>query len=216
MTWSKPRLMIKMKALSLTDHANLMGAFHFIKAIKKHNSDLAEVADQIKPILGCELFVCEDHQDRSRRDNGYQIVFIAKNKEGFENLSKMSSIAYTKGFYYVPRIDKKIVEQYKSDLIVLTGNLYGEVPSKILNLGDKQAEEALQWWSEQFGDDLYIELMRHGQEDEKRANQVLIHFAQKHQIKILATNNLTIQVKPRQMPTIFYSVSKRERNKLLP
>ena len=179
----------KMKALSLTDHANLMGAFHFIKAIKKHNSDLAEVADQIKPILGCELFVCEDHQDRSRRDNGYQIVFIAKNKKGFENLSKMSSIAYTKGFYYVPRIDKKIVEQYKSDLIVLTGNLYGEVPSKILNLGDKEGEEALQWWSEQFGDDLYIELMRHGQEDEKRANQVLIHFAQKHQIKILATNN---------------------------
>ena len=160
-----------------------------ISKIKKHNSDLAEVADQIKPILGCDLFVCEDHQDRSRRDNGYQIVFIAKNKEGFENLSKMSSIAYTKGFYYVPRIDKKIVEQYKSDLIVLTGNLYGEVPSKILNLGDKQAEEALQWWSEQFGDDLYIELMRHGQEDEKRANQVLIHFAQKHQIKILATNN---------------------------
>ncbi len=179
----------KMQALSLTDHANLMGAFHFIKAIKKHNSDLAEGADQIKPILGCELFVCEDHQDRSRRDNGYQIVFIAKNKKGFENLSKMSSIAYTKGFYYVPRIDKKIVEQYKSDLIVLTGNLYGEVPSKILNLGDKQAEEALQWWSEQFGNDLYIELMRHGQEDEKRANQVLIHFAQKHQIKILATNN---------------------------
>ncbi len=179
----------KMQALSLTDHANLMGAFHFIKAIKKHNSDLAEGADQIKPILGCELFVCEDHQDRSRRDNGYQIVFIAKNKKGFENLSKMSSIAYTKGFYYVPRIDKKIVEQYKSDLIVLTGNLYGEVPSKILNLGDKQAEEALQWWSEQFGNDLYIELMRHGQEDEKRANQVLIHFSQKHQIKILATNN---------------------------
>ena len=86
-------------------------------------------------------------------------------------------------------IDKKIVEQYKSDLIVLTGNLYGEVPSKILNLGDKEGEEALQWWSEQFGDDLYIELMRHGQEDEKRANQVLIYFAQKHQIKILATNN---------------------------
>ena len=179
----------KMQALSLTDHANLMGAFHFIKAIKKHNSDLAEGADQIKPILGCELFVCEDHQDRSRRDNGYQIVFIAKNKKGFENLSKMSSIAYTKGFYYVPRIDKKIVEQYKSDLIVLTGNLYGEVPSKILNLGDKQAEEALQWWSKQFKDDLYIELMRHGQEDEKRANQVLINFAKKHQIKILATNN---------------------------
>ena len=179
----------QMPAVTLTDHANLMGAFHFIKAIKKHNADLAEGTAPIKPILGCEFYVCEDHQDRSRRDNGYQIVFIAKNKKGYENLSKMSSIAYTQGFYYVPRIDKKVVERYKSDLMVLTGNLYGEVPSKILNLGDNQAEEALQWWQAQFGDDLYIELMRHGQEDEKRANQVLIQFAQKHGIKLLATNN---------------------------
>jgi DNA polymerase-3 subunit alpha len=179
----------QMPAVTLTDHANLMGAFHFIKAIKKHNADLAEGTAALKPILGCEFYVCEDHQDRSRRDNGYQIVFIAKNKKGYENLSKMSSIAYTQGFYYVPRIDKKIVEQYKSDLMVLTGNLYGEVPSKILNVGDNQAEEALQWWKSQFGEDLYIELMRHQQEDEKRANQVLIQFAQKHGIKVLATNN---------------------------
>ncbi|MDB2314862.1 DNA polymerase III subunit alpha, partial [Flavobacteriaceae bacterium] len=100
-----------------------------------------------------------------------------------------SSIAYTQGFYYVPRIDKKIVEEYKSDLMVLTGNLNGEVPSKILNVGDNQAEEALQWWKSQFGEDLYIELMRHQQEDEKRANQVLIQLAQKHGVKLLATNN---------------------------
>ncbi len=58
----------------------------------------------------------------------------------------MSSIAFVDGFYYVPRIDKAIVEKYKEDIIVLTGNLYGEVPSKILNIGEKQAEEALLWW----------------------------------------------------------------------
>ncbi len=179
----------QMPAVALTDHANLMGAFHFIKAIKKHNAELEEGQTPLKPILGCEFFVCEDHQDRSRRDNGYQIVFIAKNKKGYENLSKMSSKAYTHGFYYVPRIDKKIVEHYKSDLIVLTGNLYGEVPSKILNVGYNQAEEALIWWQGQFGNDLYIELMRHQQEDEQRANTVLLEFAKKHQIKILATNN---------------------------
>ena len=179
----------QMPAVALTDHANLMGAFHFIKAIKKHNADLKEGQTHLKPILGCEFFVCEDHQDRSRRDNGYQIVFIAKNKKGYENLSKMSSIAYTQGFYYVPRIDKKIIEQYKSDLIVLTGNLYGEVPSKILNTGETQAEESLLWWQGQFGQDLYIELMRHQQEDEQRANAVLLEFAKKHEIKILATNN---------------------------
>ena len=178
-----------MTAITLTDHANMMGAFHFIKAIKKHNSDLEEGKLGLKPILGCEFFICDDHKDRSRRDNGYQIVFIAKNKKGYENLSKMSSIAYTQGFYYVPRIDRNIVRQYKSDLIVLTGNLYGEVPSKILNVGDRQAEDALSWWQNQFGEDLYIELMRHSQEDETRVNKVLLTFAKKHEIKIIATNN---------------------------
>ena len=84
-------------------------------------------------------------------------------------MAKMSSIAYTEGFYYVPRIDKKVIEQYKEDIIVLSGNLYGEIPSKILNIGENQAEEALIWWKEQFGDDFYIEIMRHNQEDENRS-----------------------------------------------
>ena len=101
----------------------------------------------------------------------------------------MTSLAYTDGFYYVPRIDKKIVLQFKNDLIVLTGNMYGEVPFKILNVGDTQAEEALLWWQKQFGNDLYIELMRHGQEDEDRVNTVLIQWSQKHNIQLIATNN---------------------------
>src|SRR5690606_8387027 len=110
--------------------------------------------------------------------NGYQIVMLAKNKNGYHNLAKMSSIAYTEGFYYVPRIDKKVVEQYKEDIIVLTGNLYGEVPSKLLNVGEVQAEEALLWWKEQFGEDLYVEVIRHNQEDEDRVNGDLIKLAQ--------------------------------------
>lgn len=114
---------------------------------------------------------------------------MAKNKKGYHNLAKMSSIAYTDGFYYVPRIDKKVVEQYKEDIIALTGNLYGEVPNKILNVGEKQAEEALLWWKDQFGDDFYIEIMRHGQEDEDRVNQVLVRMAKDHNVKLVATNN---------------------------
>jgi DNA polymerase-3 subunit alpha len=101
----------------------------------------------------------------------------------------MSSIAYTDGFYYVPRIDRKVVEQYKEDIIVLSGNLYGEIPSKILNVGESQAEEALIWWKEQFGSDFYLEVMRHKQEDENRVNQTLIAFAKKHHVKLVATNN---------------------------
>ncbi|MDX1272158.1 DNA polymerase III subunit alpha [Bizionia paragorgiae] len=190
-----------MPAVALTDHANMMGAFHFINAVNKHNSAAkAKIAEaeaigetprvkEIKPIIGCEFFVCEDHLDKSRKDNGYQVVLIAKNKNGYHNLAKLSSHAFVNGFYYVPRIDKKLIEQYKEDLLVLTGNLYGEVPSKVLNVGESQAEEALLWWKEQFGDDLYIELMRHGQEDEDRVNPTLIKFANTHNVKLVATNN---------------------------
>ncbi|MCX7546979.1 DNA polymerase III subunit alpha [Xanthomarina sp. F1114] len=190
-----------MPAVALTDHANMMGAFHFVKAAGNHNKTVrakneeaiergeTPTLKEVKPILGCEFFVCEDHLDKSRKDNGYQIVLLAKSKKGYHNLAKLSSHAFTDGFYYVPRIDKKLIQQYKEDLIVLTGNLYGEVPSKVLNIGENQAEEALLWWKEAFGDDLYIEIMRHDQEDENRVNPVLISFSKKHNVKLVASNN---------------------------
>ncbi|MBI6117615.1 DNA polymerase III subunit alpha [Salegentibacter maritimus] len=190
-----------MPAVALTDHGNMMGAFHFVKEVGDYNKAVKakneaalannEPADarELKAIIGCEFFICENHADKSRKDNGYQVVMLAKNKKGYHNLAKMSSKAYTDGFYYVPRIDKEIVKQYKEDVIVLTGNLYGEVPSKVLNVGEKQAEEALLWWKEEFGDDLYIEIMRHDQEDENRVNTVLVDFAKKHNVKLVATNN---------------------------
>ena len=179
----------KMPAVALTDHANLMGAFHFIKAINAHNKSLEKGKQTIKPIVGCEFYVCDDHTDKSRRDDGYQIVFLAKNKKGYHNLVKMTSIAYVNGFYYVPRIDRKVVQQYKEDLIVLTGNTYGEIASKILNLGDRQAEEALLWWHKEFKDDLYVELMRHNEEGEDRANTVLVRLANQYNLPLIATNN---------------------------
>ncbi|SMG17031.1 DNA polymerase III subunit alpha [Sphingobacterium psychroaquaticum] len=190
-----------MVAVALTDHGNMMGAFHFVsnalnynKDIEAKNADAMEKGEQpvgriIKPIVGGEFYVCEDHTDKTRKDNGYQMVFLAKNKEGYHNLAKMASVAYTKGFYYVPRIDRSVVEQYKENLIVLSGNLQGEVPSKVLNIGEAQAEEALLWWKDTFGSDFYIEVMRHGQEDENRVNETLIQLAHKHEVKLIATNN---------------------------
>jgi len=190
-----------MPAVALTDSGNMMAAFHFVNAVSNHNK-VAKAANEevikqgedscqtlVKPIVGCQFNVCEDHSNKTRKDNGYQIVFLAKNKKGYHNLAKMSSIAFVDGFYYLPRIDKKIVEKYKEDLIVLTGNTYGEVSNKIINTGEKQAEEALLWWKEQFGSDLYIEIMRHGQEDENHINKVLLQFSKKHEIEIVATNN---------------------------
>ncbi|WP_348824067.1 DNA polymerase III subunit alpha [Flavobacterium aestuarii] len=190
-----------MPAVAMTDTGNMMGAFHFVSAVMNHNKGasaknkaLAEAGEEpteteIKPIVGCEFNICDNHLDKSKKDNGYQVVLLAKNKNGYHNLAKMASIAYVNGFYYVPRIDKTIVEKYKEDIMVLSGNLYGEIPSKILNIGENQAEEALIWWKEQFGNDFYLEVMRHNQEDENRVNKTLIEFSQKHNVKLIATNN---------------------------
>ncbi|PKH50323.1 DNA polymerase III subunit alpha [Tenacibaculum sp. Bg11-29] len=190
-----------MSAVAMTDTGNMMAAFHFVQAIINHNKAV-EAANKeaiekgeeptqeiLKPIVGCEFNICEDHLNKSQKDNGYQVVLLAKNKKGYHNLAKMSSIAFVDGFYYIPRIDKKVVEQYKEDIIVLTGSLYGEVPSKILNVGEAQAEEALLWWKEQFGADLYIELMRHNQDDERVVNETLLKFSKEHNIKTVASNN---------------------------
>ncbi|NQX76846.1 DNA polymerase III subunit alpha [Gilvibacter sp.] len=181
----------EMNAVALTDRGNMMGAFHFVSAVEKFNKSLEEDQQdkKIKPIIGCEFFVCEDRLNKSQKDNGYQVVFLAKSKAGYHNLAKMASIAYTEGFYYVPRIDKAVVQQYKDDLIVLTGNLYGEVPNKLLNVGEKQAEEALLWWKQEFPNDLYVEVVRHGQEDEDRVNPDLIALARKHDLPLVACND---------------------------
>ena len=192
----------KMPAVAMTDHANLMGAFHFVRDILYHNKaadaknkaaiENGEEPTEVpmKPIVGCEFFVCEDHKDKTRKDNGYQIVLLAKTKKGYHNLAKMSSIAYTEGFYYVPRIDRKVIQEFKEDIIVLSGNLYGEIPNKVLNLGENQAEEALLWWKNEFKEDFYIEVMRHNQEDENRVNTSLIALARKNEVKLIATNNI--------------------------
>ncbi len=190
-----------MEAVALTDAANLMGAFHFVRAVNAHNKKVKTENEtlkkqgytpskkEIKPILGCQFNVCEDHTDKTRKDNGYQIVLLAKNKKGYHNLAKLASIASVDGFYYVPRIDKKLLNKYKENLIALTGSLYGEVPSKILHVGEKQAEEALIELKNIFEEDLYIEIMRHNQEDENRVNEVLVAFSKKHKVKLVATNN---------------------------
>ena len=191
---------LKMPAVALTDSGNMMGAFLFEKAANKHNKavkaerEKAEAesrpydGQEVTPIIGVQLNVCLNHLDKNTKDNGYEVVFLAKNKIGYHNLAKMASIAYTEGFYYLPRISKEVVEAHKEGVIVLTGNLRGEIPGLLLNVGEKQAEEALRWWKEQFGEDLYIEMMRHGQEDENRVNIMLLSLAKKHQVKIVATN----------------------------
>ena len=179
----------KMSAVALTDKANMMGCFHFYKAVKNYNDGLNNQNEKIKPILGCELNVCENRLDKSYRDDGYQIVFLAKNKVGYENLMKMCSIGYTEGFYYVPRIDKDLVKKYRDGLIVLSGSKYGEISNKIINVGEKQASVACVWWKENFLNDFYLEMNNHGEEENEIINAQLSKFSKIHGVKLIATNN---------------------------
>lgn len=191
----------KMPALSITDLGNMYGAFQFVSKIRKHNKAVEKANQEalvkgetptghhIKPIVGCEFYICQDHTDKKNKDNGYQIVVLAKSKIGYQNLTKLASASFVDGFYYVPRIDKQLLLEYKEDLIVTTGGLYGEVPNLILNTGEKQALEAFEWWKENFGDNFYIELVRHHIEEEDRANEVLIKWGKEHDVKCIATNN---------------------------
>ena len=193
----------QMPAVALTDIGNLMGAFQFVSGIIAHNKKLEgdykkaieeglspSEPQYLKPIVGCEINVCDNHLDKSNKDNGYQMVFLAKTKKGYHNLVKLVSKSHTQGFYYVPRIDKNLLLEFKEDLIVLSGGLNGEVPSLLLNVGEKQAEDKLIWWKDHFQDDFYIEINRHHQEDENRVNDALIPLAKKHHVKLIATNNV--------------------------
>ena len=197
-----------MPAVAISDSGNMMAAFHFIEAAYKHNSSIESEIQELKeseeitpqkenelkakkilPIVGCEFHVCHDRMDKSYKDNGYQIPFLAKNKNGYQNLIQLCSAGFVEGFYYVPRIDQNIIPQFKEDVIVTTGGFYGQIPQMILNEGESKAEEAFLWWKEQFKEDFYIELFRHGLEEEDRVNAVLLQFAEKHNVKYFASND---------------------------
>ena len=180
-----------MPAVGLTDMGNMMGAFQFIASAERVNAKLDK---PIIPILGCEVYVSDRYQQtkftKNNPDVRFTQVLLAKNKAGYHNLAKISSTGYIEGYYMgFPRVGKEVIVQYKENLIATTGSISGEIPNLILNVGENQAEEAFLWWKEVFADDFYVELIRHGLEEEEHVNQVLIQFAKKHKVKILAQNN---------------------------
>ena len=187
--------------VALTDTGNMMAAYQFTMAVSKANKGIAgkrkeaeengEAFDQqeIKSIVGEEFYICTDHRDKTKKDNGSIVPLLAKNKKGYHNLAKLSSQSNIEGFYYVPRIDKALLVEHKEDVIALTGGTSGEIPNLILNVGEEQAEEAFKWWKEQFGDDFYAEIIRHGTDEENHVNEVLLRFCEKYNVKYIATNN---------------------------
>jgi len=175
---------LNMSAVAITDIGNMYGAFKFVREALNH---------ELKPIVGCEFFVAEERLKlkftKDNPDKRYHQVLLAKNKDGYHNLAKLSSFGFLEGNYGIyPRIDKALIEQHKHNLIATTGGLSSEVPHLILNVGEKQAEDAFMWWHNLFGDDFYVELNRHGIAEEDHVNEVLLRFARKHSVKYFAAN----------------------------
>jgi DNA polymerase-3 subunit alpha len=173
-----------MPAVTITDLGNMYGAFKFVREALNHD---------IKPIVGCEFYIAEERKKlkftKDNPDKRFTQVLLAKNKNGYHNLAKLSSYGFTEGLYGIhPRIDKALVEEFKQDLIATTGSLSSEIPHLILSVGEKQAEEAFKWWHTQFGEDFYVELNRHGIREEDHVNETLLRFAKKYGVKYFAAN----------------------------
>ena len=204
-----------MYAMALTDHGNMFGIKDFLDTVKKVNGSRQEGEPEFKPIVGTEAYCArrtlydkdknlkeinpETGRDRIVDSSGYHLILLAKNLQGYHSLCKLASIAYTDGFYNRPRIDHNVLEQYKEGLIVCSACLGGEIPQLIMKGDLEGAEKAVLWFKERFGDDYYIELMRHPTdkpnanrntfEIQQKVNPILVQLARKHNIKIIATND---------------------------
>lgn len=169
-----------MPGIAITDHGNMFGVPEFVNEAHKQG---------VKPIIGCEFYITpsgmEDKKDRTR----YHQVLLAKNMKGYKNLSKLCSLGYTEGLYYKPRIDKPTLAEHAEGLIATTCCIASEINQTIINGEEKDARALFEWYLNVFGDDYYIELQRHGLEDQNRCNEVLVKWSKEYNVKMVATND---------------------------
>ncbi len=169
-----------MNALAITDHGNMFGVPHFVSQAQQQG---------IKPIIGCEFYLAKDRLNLKDKKRYHQIL-LAKNKIGYQNLSKLCSLGFLEGYYYKPRIDKALIQQYAEGLIATTCCLASEIAQTIMQEGEDAAEKIFLSWRAIFGEDYYIELQKHGIEAQEKCNAILLKWAKKYQVKIIATNDV--------------------------
>ena len=179
-----------MPGLAITDHGNMYGVKEFFKYAAKHPS--------VKPIIGCEIYVSKgDH--RIKEKGYYHLILLAKNYNGYKNLMKIVSTGHLEGMYYKPRVSHEVIEKYHEDLICSSACMAGEIPRMILAGDIAGAEKAIEWHKRVFKDDFYLEVMLHKTEvpglslevyeKEKEYDEVIFDLAEKHGVKVIATND---------------------------
>jgi DNA polymerase-3 subunit alpha len=187
----------EMPAMAITDHGNMFGVFNFVAEAYKHRKNPNDPNDKslkVKPIVGCEFYVVEDRTrkqfTKDQKDRRYHQLLIAKNEIGYKNLSKLCSLGYMEGYYSKwPRIDKSLLLKYHEGLIATSCCLGAMVPQAILKEDEATAEKEFKWWLDLFGEDYYIELQRHNLPEQEKVNKLLLEFAVKYGVKIIASND---------------------------
>jgi DNA polymerase-3 subunit alpha len=182
----------KMPALAISDHGNMFGAFEFVKEAYNHKNDDGTL--KVKPIVGCEFYITTDRTrktfSKDEKDPRHHQILLAKNATGYKNLVKLTSLGYIEGMYSkYPRIDKELIHKYHEGLIATTCCLGALVPQTILKKGEAEGENEFKWWLNIFQQDYYIELQRHGIPDQEKVNDVLLKFAKKYNVKVIASND---------------------------
>ncbi|MEO6539096.1 MAG: DNA polymerase III subunit alpha [Ferruginibacter sp.] len=181
-----------MPALAISDHGNMFGAFEFVKEAYNHKNEDGSL--KVKPVVGCEFYITTDRTrknfSKEEKDPRHHQILLAKNDIGYKNLVKLTSLGYIEGMYSkYPRIDKQLIHKYHEGLIATTCCLGALVPQTILKKGEGEGENEFKWWLNIFQDDYYVELQRHGIPDQEKVNGVLLKFAKKYNVKVIASND---------------------------
>ncbi|MDD6581151.1 MAG: DNA polymerase III subunit alpha [Bacteroidales bacterium] len=194
------------RAMAVTDHGNMFGIFTFVKEVEKFNSELPKDAEKFKAIIGCEVYVARHSRfSKSTKEDrsGHHLILLARNMDGYRNLSRLVSLGYIEGEYYKPRIDKEIMRKYSEGIICCSACLGGELPQVImrsnpslhdgtlpvsfnLDAADKVVEE----FKSIYGSNYYLELQRNGHKEQKLVNAAIMELAAKHHVKVIASNDV--------------------------
>ena len=186
----------KMPALAISDHGNMFGVFQFVAEAHKHKVDPNDKnsALKVKPIVGCEFYITENRHrktfSKEEKDPRRHQILLAKNDIGYRNLVKLTSLGFIEGLYSkYPRIDKELIHKYHEGLIATTCCLGALVPQTILRKGEAEGENEFKWWLNIFQEDYYVEIQRHGMEEQEKVNKVLLKFSKKYNVKVIASND---------------------------
>lgn len=186
----------EMPALAITDHGNMFGVFAFVAEAYKHkvNPDDKKSPLKVKPVVGCEFYITESRHrkifSKEEKDPRHHQILLAKNETGYRNLIKLTSLGFIEGMYSkYPRIDKELIHKYHEGLIATTCCLGALVPQTILKKGAEEGENEFKWWLNIFQQDYYVELQRHGIPEQEKVNDILLKYAKKYNVKVIASND---------------------------